>query len=55
MVIKGRSVAKLTKADVLTIRAALADGVTGKELASRYNVTAGNISAIKYRRTWTRI
>ncbi len=46
---------KLKESDVLNIRKLLTEGVTGAMLAKRYNVTQGQISHIKNRRSWTHI
>lgn len=44
--------AKLTAADVVTIRYALATGTTGRELAAKYKVDAKTISNIKLNKKW---
>ena len=45
----------LTDQDVLDIRQALQDGVTGTDLSIKYNVSRPTICDIKYRRSWTHI
>lgn len=47
--------AKLTEADVVEIRAALASGATGVSLAKRYNVSNDTISAIRTRKKWRHV
>ncbi len=47
--------AKLTEADVLTIRRRLSQGERGLDLAKEYGVTGSTISRIKVRRDWRHI
>jgi hypothetical protein len=47
--------AKLTEAEVRTIRALRARGVPIREVASRYSVTQSTISVVASRRTWRHV
>lgn len=47
--------AKLTEADVVAIRAALAGGESGRSLARQYSLTDAAISAIKKRVNWRHV
>lgn len=43
---------KLVAKDVLAIRQALAEGISGKKLAVQYGITEANVSAIKHGVSW---
>lgn len=47
--------AKLDEVKVLEIKKLLANGVTGKEIANMYGVTAANVSAINKNKTWKHV
>jgi hypothetical protein len=47
--------ARLTEADVLSIRQRLADGEKGRDLAKEYRVTPATICSIKQRRIWKHV
>jgi hypothetical protein len=49
------SLAKLTPSDVIEIRELLSQGLKQKEIAQRYDVHQGTISAIKCEQTWTNV
>lgn len=52
-VIDGRhNTAKLTPDDVLAIRELFLDGLTNREIASRYGVSWRAIEAIRYGQNW---
>jgi hypothetical protein len=50
-----KGAAKLTDEKVREIRALLAHGVPGKDIATHYGIGQATVSAIKHGRTWTHV
>ncbi len=47
--------AKLTDTDIRTIRLFLSEGMSQSEIAKHFNITSGNVGAIKQGRSWAHV